>query len=354
MKKKSGISLLRNGSAASSLSESIRGENRTARGIFQLRDKVVEVRGLKKYFASGLFRKSIAKAVDGVSFEIGKGETFGLVGESGCGKSTVGRCTVRLIEPTRGEIFLHGTNISSIKGDIKTLRKNMQITFQDADGALNPRMKVSDLLIEPLKVHGLVNGQRTDKVVELMEMVNLSHDLTERYPHELSGGQRQRIGIARAISLNPKFIVADEAAASLDLLVQKQMLNLLKRLQSERGISYLFISHNLSIIRLIADRVAVMYLGRFVEIGKTKDIFSNPVHPYTQALLSAVPNIDPLVRPKINNALTGEIPSPLQPPTGCRFHPRCSRSKNLCSQITPEKRHIGGDHWAWCHCCKNN
>jgi oligopeptide/dipeptide ABC transporter ATP-binding protein len=324
------------------------GQCRTTRRIFDHREKVIEVRGLKKYFTNGLFRKSVTKAVDGVSFEIGKGETFGLVGESGCGKSTVGRCTVRLIKPTCGEIFLNGTNISSINGGIRTLRKNMQIIFQDADGALNPRMKVYDLLIEPLKVHRLVNEQRTDKVAELMEMVNLSHDLTERYPHELSGGQRQRIGIARAVSVNPEFIVADEAAASLDLLVQAQMLNLLKRLQSERGISCLFISHNLSIIRLIADTVAVMYLGRFVEIGKTKDIFNNAVHPYTQALLSAVPSVDPLARPQ-KNMLKGEIPSPLRLPSGCRFHTRCSRSKDLCSQIAPEKRRISGSHWAWCH-----
>jgi oligopeptide/dipeptide ABC transporter ATP-binding protein len=323
-------------------------QGRNSRRIFDLRDKVIEVRELKKYFTSGLFRKSVAKAVDGVSFEIRKGETLGLVGESGCGKSTVGRCTVRLVEPTCGEIILNGTNISRINGDIRMLRKKMQIIFQDADGALNPRMRVSDLLIEPLKVHGLVNGQRTAQVAELMEMVNLPHDLTERYPHELSGGQRQRIGIARAISLNPEFIVADEAAASLDLLVQAQMLNLLKKLQSERGISCLFISHNLSIIRLIADRVAVMYLGRFVEIGKTKDIFSNAVHPYTQALLSAAPRIDTLAQPQ-KKMLIGEIPSPLQPPIGCRFHPRCSRSHNRCSQTTPEKRLIGEGHWTWCH-----
>lgn len=329
----------------------MRKQCRTARRIFDLRDKVIEVRDLKKYFASGLFRKSAAKAVDGVSFEITKGETFGLVGESGCGKSTVGRCIVRLIEPTCGQILLNGTNISRINGNIRALRKKMQIILQDADGALNPRMRVSDLLIEPLMVHGLVNGQRTDKVAELMEMVNLPADLTERYPHELSGGQRQRIGIARAISLNPEFIVADEAAASLDLMVQAQMLNLLKRLQSEREISCLFISHNLSIIRLIADRVAVMYLGRFVEIGETKDIFNNAVHPYTQALLSAAPSIEPLAQPQ-KKMLWGEIPSPLRPPKGCRFHPRCSRSKNLCSQVTPEKRLIGGGHWVWCHYCK--
>lgn len=309
---------------------------------------MIEVRGLKKYYTSGLFRKSITKAVDGVSFEIGKGETVGLVGESGCGKSTVGRCTVRLIEPTYGKIFFNGTNIWRLNGDNRMLRKKMQIIFQDADGALNPRMRVSDLLIEPLKVHGLVDGQRNDKVAQLMEMVNLPPDLMERYPHALSGGQRQRIGIARAISLNPEFIVADEAASSLDRLVQAQMLNLLKRLQYERGIGCLFISHNLSIIRLIADRVAVMYLGRFVEIGKTKDIFNNAVHPYTQALLSATPSIDPLAQPK-KNMLSGDIPSPFQPPAGCRFHPRCPRSKKLCTQIAPEKRLIDKGHWTWCN-----
>lgn len=309
---------------------------------------MIEVRDLKKYFVSGLFRKSVTKAVDGVSFEIGKGETFGLVGESGCGKSTVGRCVVRLIEPTRGDILFNGINISRVNGDIRALRKKMQIIFQDADGALNPRMRVSDLLLEPLKVHGMDKGRQTDKVAELMQMVNLSRDLMARYPHELSGGQRQRIGIARAISLNPEFIVADEAAASLDLLVQAQILNLLKRLQSEHGTCCLFISHNLSIIRLIADRVAVMYLGRLVEIGETKDIFNTPAHPYTQTLLAAAPRIDSPAQPP-KTIVPGEIPSPLQPPSGCRFHPRCLQSKKLCPQLAPEKRHVGKGHWVWCH-----
>lgn len=347
MNTRSGILAGQEGSVRSSSLKNRKGPCPNPASLSGSRDKVIQVKELKKYFTSGLFRKTLVRAVDGVSFEIGKGETLGLVGESGSGKSTVGRCILQLIQPTSGEIFFNGANLSKVNNGMSALRKNMQIIFQDTAGALNPRMKLYDLLLEPLTVHGLVNGNGTDRVAELMERVNLPLNLMERYPHELSGGQRQRIGIARAISLNPEFIVADEAAASLDLLIQAQMLNLLKNIQSAQGISYLFISHNLNIIRRIADRVAVMYLGRFVEVGKTEEIFNNPVHPYTQALLSAVLSIDPLAPQK--NRLRGEIPNPLQSPAGCRFHPRCPQAESICSQVLPPPKKINDDHWAWCH-----
>jgi oligopeptide/dipeptide ABC transporter ATP-binding protein len=316
--------------------------------VSHTKENLIKVKNLKKHFSSGLFHKTCVKAVDGVSFCIPRGKTLGMVGESGSGKSTVGRCILRLIKPTCGEVYFQGRDILTTKGDNRSLRKQMQIIFQDADGSMNPRIKVIDQLLEPLRVHKQLNGQTKETAAELMKLVNLSADLMDRYPHELSGGQRQRIGIARAISINPKFIVADEAAASLDLLVQAQMMELLKRLQSERGISYLYISHNLPIIQRMADTVAVMYLGRFVETGKTKDIFNSPAHPYTQALLSAAPSINPLAQPK-KIILKGEIPSPLQPPCGCSFHPRCPQARTLCSQIIPEKKQIGRNHWAWCH-----
>ncbi|MBT9148991.1 MAG: ABC transporter ATP-binding protein [Dehalococcoidia bacterium] len=307
---------------------------------------LIEVKNLRKYFTSGLFRKSCVKAVDGVSFEVEEGETFALVGESGCGKSTVGRCILRLIEPTAGEVYFRGINISGSNGNLRGLRKKMQMIFQDADGTLNPRMRVFDLITEPSRVHRLVNGR--EKAAELMEMVNLTPDLLGRYPHELSGGQRHRIGIARAMSLNPEFIVADELAASLDLSVQAQMLDLMKRLQAEFAIGYLFISHNLNVVKLMADRVAVMYLGKFVEVGDTRRIFSASAHPYTQALLSTVLNPNPSARRK-RIVLEGEIPSPLNPPSGCRFHPRCPEAKAICSEIEADLREIEDRHLVSCH-----
>jgi len=313
-----------------------------------MQGKLVEVKNLKKHFTSGLFRKSYVKAVDGVSFEIGEGETFALVGESGCGKSTVGRCILRLIEPTSGEVYFNSENILGSNGNLRELRRKMQIIFQDGDGSLNPRMRVFDLLTEPLRVHRLINGQSREKAAGLMKLVNLTPDLLGRYPHELSGGQRQRIGIARAMSLNPEFVVADEPAASLDLSVQAQMLELMKRLQAEFGISYLFISHNLNVVKLMADRVAVMYLGKLVEVGDAEKIFNGSAHPYTQALLSAVPTTDPSARRK-RIVLKGEIPTPLNPPSGCRFHPRCPEAMGICSEIEPRLQEIGTGHSVACH-----
>jgi len=312
-------------------------------------ERLIEVMDLRKYFSSGIFRKVYVKAVDGVSFEIGKGKTFGLVGESGCGKTTVGRCLLRLIEPTSGEIRFKGEDILRFNGErLRVLRRKMQIIFQDADGSLNPRMRVFDLLVEPLRVHGLLNGRGTEEVLRLLKLVNLTPDLLIRFPHELSGGQRQRIGIARAMALSPEFIVADEPAASLDLSVQAQILELMKRLQEEFGISCLLISHNLRMVKLMADRVAVMYLGRFVEVGDRERIFNGYVHPYTQALLSAALSADPVAKRK-RVVLRGEIPSPLDPPSGCRFHPRCPEAKAICSEVEPELREIETGHLVACH-----
>jgi len=313
-----------------------------------VRVKLIEVKNLKKRFSSGMFRKSYVKAVDGISFEIARGETFALVGESGCGKSTVGRCVLHLIEPTSGEIYFKGVNISGLKGGIRRLRKKMQIIFQDADGSLNPRMRVFDLILEPLRVHRLLNGNEREKAFQLMELVSLTPDILERCPHELSGGQRQRVGIARAIALSPEFIVADEPAASLDLSVQAQMLDLMKRLQAELGIAYLFISHNLRVVKLMADKVAVMYLGKLVEVGDAGKIFYGSAHPYTQALLSAVSTTDSSAGRK-RIVLEGEIPSPLNPPPGCRFHTRCPKAGKICSVVKPVLCEIEDRHLVACH-----
>jgi len=324
-----------------------RKDGRGALGTFAVGGPIIEVKNLKKYFSSGLFRKKVVKAVDGVSFEIAKGEVFGLVGESGCGKTTVGRCILRLLEPTSGGIRFDGLNLLALKGrKLRTLRQRMQIIFQDADGSLNPRMRTRDLLLEPLRVHRRLDGKAAERLGEIMEMVNLTPDLADRYPHELSGGQRQRIGIARALSLAPDFIVADEAAASLDLLVQSQIVNLLERFRTERRTGYLYISHNLNLVRRIADRMAVMYLGKFVEMGPTEAIFTEPAHPYTDALLASVPTLAADRRPA---PLAGEPPSPLHLPSGCRFHPRCPRAQPLCARLEPELREIAPGHAVACH-----
>jgi oligopeptide/dipeptide ABC transporter ATP-binding protein len=309
---------------------------------------LIEVKNLKKYFSGGIFRKNYIKAVDGVSFNIKKRETFGLVGESGCGKSTVGRCLLHLLEPTSGAIRFKDRDLMDFKGDLRDLRRKMQIFFQDADGSLNPRMRVSELLLEPQKAHGLIKGKGTDNALKLMEIVNLAPDILKRYPHELSGGQRQRIGIARAMSLTPDFIVADEPTASLDLSVQAQMLYLMQKLQQDSHVSYLFISHNLKAVRIMADRLAVMYLGKFVEVGSKDKIFNQPGHPYTQALLSAVRDVAPLNNHK-RIILSGEIPSPLNPPAGCRFHPRCPKARPDCSEIEPALQEMGENHLVACN-----
>lgn len=309
-------------------------------------DKLIEVIDLKKHFGSGIFKKSRTKAVDGVSFEICSKETFALMGESGCGKSTVGRCILNLVRPTEGHVFFKGTDIAGMNEMPRDLRKKIQVIFQDADGTLNPRMRVFDLLIEPFRVHQMDNGQGKEKVAELIEMVNITPDLLGRYPHELSGGQRQRIGIARAMALSPEFIVADEPAASLDLSVQAQMLDLMKKFQAEQGIGYLFISHNLKVVKLMSDRVAVMYLGKLVEVGRTIDVFNSAKHPYTQALLSSVSVLDARYGRK-RILLEGDMPSPMNPPAGCRFNTRCPYREKRC--MIEEPALIGDNHIVACH-----
>lgn len=311
-------------------------------------ENVIEVKNLKKHFYSGLFRKKCVKAVNGVSFFIAKGKALGLVGESGSGKSTLGRCVLRLIEPSSGDVYFQGNNILAMNGDLRSLRQQMQIIYQDADGALNPRMKAKDILLEPLRVHNLLNGPEMEIAAKLMKLVNLSADLLDRYPNELSGGQRQRIQIARAISINPDFIIADEAIASLDLLGQAQIMNLFSRLKSERRISFFIISHNLRFLRRTTDMLAVMFFGRFVEFGKTKEIFDRPVHPYTQVLLSARTNLYPLAQEK-KGATGEETVSLTRPLLGCSFHPRCPQAKAVCRHETPAKRRVNGSHWVWCH-----
>lgn len=308
--------------------------------------KLIEVVDLKKHFQSGIFKKSVIKAVDGVSIQIDKGETLAIVGESGCGKSTLGRCILGLMPPTHGQIFFDGFDLSNMNKNSCDLRKRIQAIFQDADGTLNHRMTVKDLLFEPFKIHKISSDLSIKRVEQLMEMVNLTPDLLCRYPHEISGGQKQRIGIARAMALNPEFIVADEPAASLDLSVQAQMLDLMKRFQSEHEISYLYISHNLKIVKLMANRVAVMYLGKIVEEGSTSDIFEFPQHPYTRALIYSVPGRNKRKK-QDSMLLKGDMPSPINPPSGCRFHPRCAYCQNTCTIKEPIL--CGDGHKVACH-----
>ena len=309
---------------------------------------IIRVVKLKKHYASGLFHKKKVSAVDGLSFEIQKGGSFALIGESGCGKSTVGRCVARLSRPSSGAVYFKGKDIWQEPYRRKSLRKKMQIIFQDPDKSLDPRMRLFDILREPLKVHGFPKSRQAEKVVELMERVSLSPDLKDRYPHELSGGQRQRIGIARALSLNPELIIADEALASLDLLAQTQIMNLMEKKQAENGTAYLYISHNLKMVHRFTDRMAVIYLGRCVETGKTETIFNDPAHPYTRGLLSAFAGTGLLSTGK-SHILKGELPSPMRPPPGCRFHPRCPQAKEICSRFQPSERVISNDHSVWCH-----
>jgi len=315
---------------------------------------ILEVKNLKKYFpvTAGIFSRVVAnvKAVDNVSFYLNEGETLGVVGESGCGKTTVGRAILRLIEPTEGEINFKGRDVMKLKGeDLRTFRKNMQIIFQDPYSSLNPRKTVMDIVGEALTVHGMAKGkEKEDIVAELLEKVGLSPKYINRYPHEFSGGQRQRIGIARAIALNPSFIVCDEPVSALDVSVQAQVINLLIDLREQLNLSYLFIAHGLSVVKHISNRIMVMYLGKMVETATSAELFKNPLHPYTKALLSANPVPDPKQKSK-RIILQGDVPSPLHPPPGCPFHPRCPQVLPKCSSEAPPLRDAGNAHVYVCH-----
>jgi len=315
---------------------------------------LLEVRNLTKYFPikKGVLSRTVGevRAVDGVSFTLEKGKTLGLVGESGCGKTTVGRSLLRLVEPTSGEVIVNGKDLLAMdKEELRKMRASLQIIFQDPFSSLDPRMSVGDIIAEPIRNH--LQSSRSeirDRVANLMDQVGLHADQMNRYPHEFSGGQRQRIGIARALALNPLLIVCDEPVSALDVSIQAQVMNLLAQLQEQMDLSYLFIAHDLSVVEHISDRVAVMYLGRIVELASDQDLYENPLHPYTQALLSAVPVPDPDIHKK-RIILEGDVPSPLNPPSGCAFHTRCPAKKDFCSRERPELMDVGNDHFVACH-----
>ena len=320
-------------------------------------DVLVEVKDMKMHFpvTSGIiFQRKVAdvKAVDGISFTIKRGETLGLVGESGCGKTTAGRCILQLYTPTAGDVIYDGQRINDLDSpSMRAMRRQMQIIFQDPYGSLNPRMTCGDIVGEPLVVHKLTSGkgEYRDRVTELLQTVGLNPYMADRYPHEFSGGQRQRIGIARALAVNPSFIVCDEPVSALDVSIQAQVINLLEDLQEQFGLTYLFIAHDLSVVRHISDRVAVMYLGHIVEIADRIELYENPQHPYTRALLSAIPIPDPIIEAQRERIiLTGDVPSPMNPPPGCVFHTRCPIMVDSCMDETPALREVSPNHWVSC------
>ncbi|TCP69255.1 ABC transporter ATP-binding protein [Baia soyae] len=313
------------------------------------KEPILSVKNVKKHFDVG--GKKILKAVDGISFDIYPGETLGLVGESGCGKSTVGRTLIRLYNATSGEVSFKGKNVHQLKGkELKQLNRSMQMIFQDPYASLNPRMKVMDIIAEGIDIHGLNGKKREDRVIELLETVGLNKSHASRFPHEFSGGQRQRIGIARALAVEPDFIIADEPISALDVSVQAQVVNLMKKLQRERGLTYLFIAHDLSMVKYISDRVGVMYLGNLVELADSDEMYDNPLHPYTQALLSAVPIADPSLKNERERViLKGDVPSPIDPPSGCKFRTRCPQAMDICASTIPEWKEIKEKHFVACH-----
>lgn len=319
-------------------------------------NKLIEVKNLKKYFpvkkSSILEKTRYLKAVDDISFHINKGETFGLVGESGCGKSTTGKSIIRLFDVTDGEILYKGEDIAKLReGKLRSYRRVMQAIFQDPYSSLNPTLTVEKLISEPLDVYNIGSKkERRDRVLELLEKVGLNENHMNRYPHEFSGGQRQRIGIARALSTNPEFILCDEPISALDVSIQAQVVNMLEDLQSEMNLTYLFIAHDLSMVRYISQRIGIMYLGKLVEVGPSEEIYNNPAHPYTQALLSSVLKPNPrMAKGKSLKALDGDIPSPLNPPSGCRFVTRCKYAMKKCHEIEPESKEISSEHIVSCH-----
>lgn len=318
---------------------------------------LLEVKNLKKYFVAG--RKffsgqpSYIKAVDDVSFSIKKGETLGLVGESGCGKTTIGRTILRLYEPTEGKIIFDGQDITDI--NMQNHRRKMQIIFQDPYASLNPRMTVEDIVGEPVDIHNLASGkkERHEMVVDLLRKVGLNSEHAGRYPHEFSGGQRQRIGIARALAVQPQFIVCDEPISALDVSIQAQVINMLEDLQNQLGLTFLFIAHDLAVVKHISNRIGVMYLGKMVELTTNTELYKNPLHPYTQALLSAIPVADPKTsREKNRIILQGDVPSPMNPPSGCRFRTRCPLAKEICAQTEPDFKEVATGHYCACHFVK--
>ncbi|MEK4244480.1 dipeptide ABC transporter ATP-binding protein [Psychrobacillus sp. FSL K6-2684] len=320
-----------------------------------MNNPLLEVENLKTHFPiKKRFlkkEKQFVKAVDGLNFYVNKGETLGIVGESGCGKSTMGRSILRLIEPTEGRITFQGKEITSLNDkDLRKMRGEMQIVFQDPYASLNPKMTVGAILGEALQTHGIAQGlkERTEKVQELLVNVGLSPIHIDRYPHEFSGGQRQRIGIARAIAVNPSLIIADEPVSALDVSVQAQILNLFQELKESLGLTYIFIAHDLSVVKHVSDRIGVMYLGRIVELSDKKGLFQNPLHPYTQALMSAVPSLDPDIK-KERIILTGDVPSPSNPPSGCTFHTRCPYKQNVCESVIPKEINVAEGRYVSCH-----